>query len=86
MCGSHNVNSIYTLLPPEEVDLSQTNQANSDQESLCEEGHCGCFLDTASLGEKPLLRGGIEVRGRMEEDRYYSMSFSLASWMSLSVG
>lgn len=59
VCGAHNVNSIYTFLPPGEVDLSPFNQAISDQEYVCEEGRCGCFLN--SMGEESLLSGGTEV-------------------------
>jgi len=84
VCGAHNVNSIYTFLPPGEVDLSPFNQAASDdQEHVCEEGRCGCFLDPSMIDSKLMEKTSL-LSGRMVVDRCVSTYVPyklLARWL-----
>lgn len=63
VCGAVNVNSVYTLLAPEDVEPAEVEAA--DMDSTCENnGYCGCFVDST---DKPLLtEGGLDFF-----DRYY---------------
>ncbi|CAM9354384.1 unnamed protein product, partial [Hapterophycus canaliculatus] len=56
VCGAKNVNSVYTLLPEDDVDYSPLDATRKDQEPVCSGGRCGCFVN-GSLG-RPLLKGG----------------------------
>ncbi|CAM9665667.1 unnamed protein product [Pylaiella littoralis] len=60
VCGARNVNSVYTFLPAEEVDLSPFDKNLEDEGQICAGESCGCFLNE-SLGEESLLRGGSKV-------------------------
>eukprot|EP00752_Nemacystus_decipiens_P008859 g7905.t1 len=58
VCGAHNVNSVYTFLPLDEVKRHPSDAALGDQQAVCgEDGRCGCFLNE-SLEGRSLMRGG----------------------------
>ncbi|CAN0484313.1 unnamed protein product, partial [Ectocarpus sp. 12 AP-2014] len=59
VCGAHNVNSVYALLPEDEVDRSPLNAGVQDQEAVCGGERCGCFLNE-SMGDS-LLSGGNNI-------------------------
>lgn len=45
VCGAHNVNSVYTLLAPEDFVPLESAQDN-ESPSCPNGGHCGCFVDS----------------------------------------
>lgn len=63
VCGALNVNSVYTLLPPDEFVPIEGFSDMQKEEDMCsgDGGRCGCFVD--SPPPKSLMKG-IDILDR----------------------
>lgn len=62
VCGSKNVNSVYTLLPGDEASPPVEVVEGNDAQRICPEegGYCGCYAD---ISTGSLLKG-IDILDR----------------------